>query len=387
MKQRQRRLAPKVYQLASDLGKLATEIGPGGKLPTVLDLCKQFGVSISTVHGALAELETQNIIERRHGVGLYVSAKLYCKNIRVLINATLVGSPGATTSPFWGLLFAHLVEEGQRRRGYRNEEVQYQLVPDGALPNNVRKEIDAGHIHGCITVGIHGEPTLLLTEARIPTVTYAGDGTCFVFTDSEEAVGSCVAQLAARGCKRIGFWIEFIDELRGVNLRQYYSLHLERVARWTSACGLQSYPDLNRIGVLTQAELERGDYSIHPHTNPGGYYYDQGFQSAMETFHAPREEWPDALVILTDTMTHGVLRVMWSLGLFPGKDIRIASHANIGSPILHGWNDELLLWHVDPAKIARSMFEFLDDVMASGQPSHEARVVRSVPPTLAMHDR
>src|SRR6201996_3078361 len=50
-------------------------IAPGDALPTEQSLCDQFGVSRITVRRALADLAEQGYIERRQGVGSFVSRR------------------------------------------------------------------------------------------------------------------------------------------------------------------------------------------------------------------------------------------------------------------------------------------------------------------------
>jgi GntR family transcriptional regulator len=50
-------------------------LGPGDGLPTEQSLCDQFGVSRITVRRALADLVEAGLIERRHGVGSFVTER------------------------------------------------------------------------------------------------------------------------------------------------------------------------------------------------------------------------------------------------------------------------------------------------------------------------
>lgn len=50
-------------------------LGPGDALPTEQSLCEQFGVSRITVRRALADLAEAGLIERRHGVGSFVTER------------------------------------------------------------------------------------------------------------------------------------------------------------------------------------------------------------------------------------------------------------------------------------------------------------------------
>lgn len=61
---------------------------PGDALPTEEELQKSFGVSRATVRCALGELERQHIIERRQGVGTFVTRPPLARDLRALTSFT-----------------------------------------------------------------------------------------------------------------------------------------------------------------------------------------------------------------------------------------------------------------------------------------------------------
>src|ERR1700722_13480390 len=74
----------KLQTVADELGRLALNLGAGSKLPTVSDLCAQFGVSVTTLTSVLRELERRGVIRRQHGVGLFVADSVSKQNIVLL---------------------------------------------------------------------------------------------------------------------------------------------------------------------------------------------------------------------------------------------------------------------------------------------------------------
>lgn len=93
------------------------ELTPGTQLPTLLDLCDDYGVSSITVRAALKELSIAGYIHSRRGSGIYVRVPQRRENSlsgeKVL--ALLVG---VWDSPFYGGIIQG-VEEECRRQGYR----------------------------------------------------------------------------------------------------------------------------------------------------------------------------------------------------------------------------------------------------------------------------
>lgn len=68
---------PKYKQIYNDLRRAlaANEYSPGDKLPSENDLVERFGASRPTVGRALAQLETDGLVERRAGSGTFVRAQ------------------------------------------------------------------------------------------------------------------------------------------------------------------------------------------------------------------------------------------------------------------------------------------------------------------------
>lgn len=72
--------------LCEQLSALAHQLGQEAKMPTVLQLRDQFGVSVTILDDALGQLEAQNIVVRRHCVGIFVSPKLHQRAICYSLN-------------------------------------------------------------------------------------------------------------------------------------------------------------------------------------------------------------------------------------------------------------------------------------------------------------
>jgi DNA-binding LacI/PurR family transcriptional regulator len=62
------------------------------------------------------------------------------------------------------------------------------------------------------------------------------------------------------------------------------------------------------------------------------------------------------------------LTALQRLGLRLGDDIKIATHANRGSPALLGWENELTMIEVDPEEIVHRMFDILERLMKGDAP-------------------
>jgi DNA-binding LacI/PurR family transcriptional regulator len=367
------------HAIRAQIRSLAFTKGPHDKLPTRNELSQLFGVSTATMNIVLDDLEAQNIIYRRQGSGIFVSPKLHRKNICVLINAIHVEQENV--SPFWGILWGKLVKEGHRRATFKNEDVGYRLLAGSAngqqtLPEDLDHALEAGQLHGVLGIGMSRMFDELMVRRNIPMVTYAGRGYWHVQATDEDVIPEAVNRLAAKGCRRIGFWghteVEAVigkDEIRRDKMR------VEHIRSAIEKNGLEFHPELFRFGTFSLIELP-DDLYAEKRRGDAKSYQDQGYQAAFRTFSAPRSEWPDGLVISDDMITSGALRAFEKLGIRLGCDIMVASHSNAGSPLLHGWDQDMILWVMDPEAIVRALFDTLDILIAGGHPESRVTLVR-----------
>ncbi len=81
----------------------------------------------------------------------------------------------------------------------------------------------------------------------------------------------------------------------------------------------------------------------------------QDAAAAFAALWAAAAEKPDGVICTDDYDAVGAVRAMRELGLEPGRDVRIASHANRGSDVLEGL--PVIPVAFDPAEIARVMLQ------------------------------
>jgi DNA-binding LacI/PurR family transcriptional regulator len=89
----------------------------------------------------------------------------------------------------------------------------------------------------------------------------------------------------------------------------------------------------------------------------------QGIELAQKVFARPRSQWPDGLLIGDDTMTRGALLALQRMGIEPNRDIKIATHCNRGSSVLHGYKDELTLIEFDAQELVAGLFGTLQHLI------------------------
>lgn len=350
---RQPRPQSKTEMVCKLLYQVALERGPNAKLPTTRELCGILTTSRTTLNEALNILEMQDVLYRKQSSGIYVSPRIHRKTFYILLYSYLVMRECA--SPFWGMLWSLLTQEMEKRIEQRNEHYAIHLVlhaPQSgvALPEEVIRDVERKRVHGILSIGSGNEMASWLQQQQVPCITYAGFGHWNVAYDEEAQIRMAVQNLATRGCRNIGVW-RAIDP------------HSDN-----------SFPD-----VVFQSLLAEYGISFNPALMRSGFsvldaqkipvYQDQGYQLAKEVFGNPRTPKPDGLYIMDDMMTAGVLVALQELGLQPGRDITIATHANTGSPILYGYLDKLISLETDPAEVVNTLFALLDAVIAGNPPT------------------
>ncbi|HVK05960.1 MAG TPA: substrate-binding domain-containing protein [Armatimonadaceae bacterium] len=364
----------KLQETCGRLAQLAQELGPEAKLPTVLELRDSLGVSVATLNSALGELEAQRIIRRKHGVGIYVSPRIRQHNVVLLCDPSFFRISGA--SPFWSLL----VENVRQRAEEYQESVSFHFTADAlhapadALPEEMLQEglaadLAAGRIHGILAVGVLQRIADWLELQQVPMVAFAGPAPYFVGLDSAALIRGAVAELAALGCRRIGFWAPVApyrlsgDDEQPTALteahRTFRDALLER--------GLPFDPALVREN---RHLIKPGSYHTEPHQ-------EQGYRTALEAFgpSADPDRRPDGIVSNDDMLTQGALTALGKAGVVVGRDVHLASHANAGSPALLGWEEELTLMQIDPSEIVRHMFDTLERLMDGVTPPERTMLV------------
>jgi DNA-binding LacI/PurR family transcriptional regulator len=322
------------------------------------------------------DLEAQRVIYRRQGSGIYVSPHVFRKTIAVLLDSSFFEQLGA--SPFWATLWGLLATEGQRRSYAANESWFFHLVStmqgsQTALPDTLVQSISRGQVHGVLCIGLHKATAEWIESQGVATVGFAVATTHEVRLDDTAVLTAGVPALAQRGCRKIGLWMPI--PANRIDTRCAAVVDLFR--RILDTSGMPFHPEW--ITGALDIEHAAESHSAKPVIFEPNHV--QGFRTAMQILSSSEYPRPDGIVVTDDMMTFGVLAACEQLGLKVGSDIQIATHANIGSHVLFGHEDAMVLIRVDPAAIVQAMV-YLLDALLSGQPLDAPTVV--LQPTIRM---
>ena len=361
---------PKMRDVCQQLIGIAQELGGGAKMPTVAQLCQTLTVSRGTLDKALGELERQQIVNRVHGNGIFVSSQMGLQTIG-LVHA-MSESLG---SPFWDLL----LNQAQERAEVGHEKFNFYLGVRGTnghdLPVELMSAVRAGRLQGLIFIGQPSLETLnWVQEHKVPMVGFANERTAHrVQARSEVVPTRGVEHLARTGCRRLGLWRPFglwqRSQGYNPNLLDYPALFQDALHQR----GLPHEPNCSWRETEKEAQWI-GGVQGRKSAAEGESLQEQGYRAVREVLgNLERSRWPDGLVLTNDVFARGVLVGLQRLGVGIGQDIHIVSHANAGSTLLLGYEDQISRLEFDPAAITGHLFSLLEILMSGQEPTQSIR--------------
>lgn len=339
------------------LATLARQLGPGAKLPTMAALSQELGISVMTLNRSLSELEAQGIVVRRQGSGTYVADELSQTAVALVYDRDVFG-PDA--SPFCSLL----LHEATKLAEVNNEQFGlYLMLPEiegeltgPPIPLDLDEAIRTKRLGGALFAG-ESNPAALqwLLKQGLPLValSHAPVAPYRVRIDHGEVAARGATELAKRGCKRIALWIP-----AGVGIGpDETSNEFEELTQFKQAL------KENKIKYDESLVFNLSQLSANVPATPLGSNREQGKNAALEVFGADKAKWPDGIVCLDDMMALGALAEMRKLRVVLGEDIQFATHSNVGSSLLVGFGDDLILLQIDPARVAGAMSQMLEALL------------------------
>ena len=353
-----KRVWSKKAVLRESLLGIARSLGPGQRMPTVAMLCKSLSVSNSTLDPILRELGTQGAIRREHGRGIFVSPTIHQKTVGVVFGGDIFGN---THSPFWSLLL----------QAMRKQAGGHALRPRGYLDISQGRDGLGGHAQLIEDIEDRRLDGLLLIEPRldsdqagqlraygVPLVVFGGRSPGWTVTHDVAALLALAArELAAGGCRRVAL------------LGNGALAHRPRLKR-----------EMREAGAA-DAQVADWSYETWAARIPWAGSVENCAYLLTQRLIAARTQtpWPDAVVSLDDTMTRGVITALQQAGLQPGRDLRIVTAANTGSPVLMPYAADLVAIEFDPAESVRAALAMLGTLMEGGTPESNPVLIAPKP--------
>ena len=330
----------KLEQIADALRTLAGSVGPGGRLPPLRRLVVDLDASQATVVRALEQLENENVIQRRHGSGIYVCDRLMANQYLMLIDPAFL----IDVSPVFSIIITHL----QDAFADRGLDVDVQVVPpekrlrdmspSQLLPSEeVVRKVNARGYRGAVLLGT-AEPTSWLIDGQgIATAGFGSPARYIVHVHDSDTCQIGIQELVRLGCERIA-------------LLSPGSIETYEMANAMMA----SYNRVPFTSPVYQGERTRLKLS-----NRSTALILTGYEAALESFGNGRADGdrPDGVLLLNDMDAQGVLAGLHELGLQPGVDVKIATHANSGSTTLLGYHHQISRIEYSTTQLAAALVE------------------------------
>lgn len=354
---RRNRTTSKQLELSRKLRSIAVELGPGAKLPTARELCRHLQTSLATLDGVLHHLERSNTIARRQGSGIFVSPNLHQRAIAVVMESIYLEA--SDSSPFWGMLWGHFARQARLRSDDHSETVTFHLADtrfdSNSLPDYLQDDLALGLVDGLLLAGVNDTIAEGLGNTGTVIVSYACHSNYQVSHDARSFYEIAIRELARSGCKKIKVWT------------QASSSHISELPEGKIS-------DI-RFG-FERAGFEFSEEDVLCIQNTiGSSLQEQGF-CAAEAFLDQQHLSPElGLLISNDMIASGALRAMALRSVFPGVDLQVASHRNVGSPMLFR-QDAVIQISVNPEEIVTSMFGLLDRTLSGESSDHERVLIQ-----------
>ncbi|MCG9894773.1 MAG: winged helix-turn-helix domain-containing protein [Fimbriimonadaceae bacterium] len=352
-------------RVVEELRRLAEEAGPGAKLPSVRDLRDSLGISHAPLDSALGHLQREGIIERRHGAGIFVRDRIGLQRCGLIVDAALLC--GADFSPFWSILLRHLLGAG-RASGFdvvlylaQTDQVfsDRDAVDDSAVPVGLVNELAEGHLRGLIVLGIPQALYNYLDTFGVPISSFAGYGRHRV-----ELAGGPVLTAA-------GVLAALEDGARTIRVLGSAEDLEPQTLQICRAAGVEV--SLLPGGTAPTESL------MHPRLSQG---------LAIGASCPLKDLLGASVVSSNDLRSQGFLAAIRNRGLAPARDFNFYSHANRESPILLGWEAEMVRIEVDAEEVAVGLVEMLTGQMTGRMPPEAFQTqgsLRSPGPDWTLH--
>lgn len=357
-----RTASPRTEAATVALRRLAGEQGADTRLPSFIEMRETLGVSVVTLNKALAILENQRVLYRRHGVGIFVSPHRLRCHISVVVSPRLaVSTPGdlAEESPVWGVLMESL----KRLICDAGHDLSVQvLASESSDAEPVYADFDRAvresRVHGVLGIGMSARSERYFAENDVPMVTFAGFGKHRIELNNHELIANAARALLRHGCRKIALVLPGIHNgidaafRAGNGSAPIRSRHVD-----TFADALRPFD-----APLLPRFVQDGAFLSNAGFAPTALWY-LGYRVG-QVFFANTADRPDGVVCSNDVVASGLLTAAQEAGVQIGTETRFATHANSSLSTLTPWAGRFIRLEVSPGEIASRMIAKLDRLLA-----------------------
>jgi len=350
--------------LKRELEEFVGSSQPGARIPSYTEMIRKYGVGQATIDRVLREFDTEGLIVRKAGKGIFVSPRAVQKRIGFVLGRDAFRRGH---SPICSILMDYC----QKREKDGTENFKFYLdVPQAATTDvmmslhqeELSADLQAKRLDGVILVWSHGpDETRWLRSFGVPIVSVGQEGDIDMHSaiiDYTELIRAATEALIAAKCRRIALLTPF------GYLRE--SAYKQDVQVFQSVLTKHGLP-FNRDWILEDRQGRA--------TNAGGKLSNEelGFEVASDFLATCPEpairhgKLPfDGLVSADDMFTRGALTALHQHSISFKNGLLIATHANRDSPALSGYAKDLILLEVDPVEVIDAMLKLLESMIRGG---------------------
>jgi len=322
---------------------LSGQILPGAGLPSIRSAGSSLGVHHLTVAQAYRRLAAEGLVRIKGGVGAFVASEPEGGELLVCSMAW------ESEDTFAAAVAGEILRQG-RVRGHTIASVM--VDQNMALLPALKARADRGALRGVWLRGIPGTAAAaafrVLDECRVPVVALSEypQARCTVTLDTPAAIRLGTRYLLARGCRRVAMLTSGVDHFP------------DRAEACRATCeALGASFEMASLPYNEDAPL--ATYELH------------GSRSVEALFL--RRGRPDGLLITDDVIGRGALAALLRLGLRAPRDVRVCTHARVGSGYPSVFGMAVARMEVDTARVAAAACEMMERAL-SGEAMAEPRV-------------
>lgn len=356
-----------------ELTRLAKRLGPGGRFPTIQDLCLDLGVAKATVDGVVKELRGEGLVCSRRGSGVYVADTVGQTHLGLIFGRDFFGSGG---SPFYQML----LERCSRRTEALRERFSYYIGAPSLLVETDGRKVNRdllaalrqGQLQGLLLVGSRGPEEMEWMHRQGLPLAVLGQclnrEICTVYFDYAALTRMAVEALIQRGCRRLALITPLHPQRREFGRADLESFHAT----------------LAQHGLTPRPEWVWDKFGLAPDNRQSWFppHEEVGYRAARELLAGER---PDGIVCLDDMTTRGLLGAFSELGVGLGREIQVATHVNQGAPGFAGFRNRLLMYEMSADEVVNALFSLLDPQLRGEMPAPRQLLVQPQPCSAETH--
>jgi DNA-binding LacI/PurR family transcriptional regulator len=344
---------PRYMKLRRDLYEFIENNPPGAKLPSYRKMIRRYGMGQATIDQALRELDERKLIVREHKRGIFISSRAAQKNIGVIFGRDIFNFNAPPVSQMVLKYAEDYAEKHGESISFFINTRQVMIEDHGIQVNrDLLDALNSGKLDRLLLFTPRGPSEVnWLAAQNLPFVVITNcPGKAYGVTyDIGEVVRLGARALAERGCQRIA-----LLTLHGHQRYQGFSDDLDAYREVLDEYGLEQRGGLIWDDAPKPPE-KSPEFPVSNEEVIGRRAAEALLGQSTGSSGLPF----DGLVSTDDRATAGFVGAIREFGIQPGEDLRIATHANRGLPVLRENDQALIRVEVDSKKLIHEAFSVL----------------------------